>query len=65
MVSGVTMVPTWDSTLAAQRLALSSQSATLAVSEADPLAGQVLSQDPILFLEVRDDLLLITVDPAR
>ncbi len=48
----------------AQGLALDRQAPAFVVREANPLAFELAPQDSILFLDVGDDVLLMTVDPA-
>ena len=46
-----------------QRLALGRQTTTLTIGETDPLALEMLTKHPILFLKVLHDVLLLPVQP--
>ena len=49
---------------AAQGLRLGGQAPALAVREPEPAGGDLLAQDPVLFLEIVDDIALLLVDPT-
>ena len=49
---------------AAQGLRLGSQTPVLGVREPEPAGGDLLAQDPVLFLEIVNDIALLLVDPA-
>ena len=45
-------------------LRLGSQAPALGVREPEPAGGDRLAQDPVLFLEIVNDIALLLVDPA-
>jgi len=51
--------------LPAQNLSLHCQAPAFIVGETNPLALEFCPEDPVLFLDVGDDILLVSVDPAR
>lgn len=50
---------------AAERLALRRESSPLVIREAKSSAAKLFLEDAVLFDEVRDDVRLLAVDPAR
>jgi hypothetical protein len=64
-VSGVTSVATSRKDLAAETVTVHRESTPLGIGQPKASPGQLLFEDAVLFTQVRDDLKLVAIDPAR
>ena len=64
IVSGVTSVSIPINTLRPSALPLAGQTTTLVIGETDPLALEMLTKHPVLFLKVLHDVLLLPIQPS-
>ena len=61
----MTSVATSRRTSAAETVAGHRESTPLGITQSKASSGKLLVEDAVLFTQVRDDLELVTIDPAR